>query len=210
MEPQAAAQIAKGLATVIENTQEPDYACRLSLGDALAALAAKIETQAAAQIASRGAERFAAPLENPQETDSDHLSSLGRSLAALAAKMEPQAAAQIAKGLAGALQSTPETDSDRLSRLGSALAALAAKMEPQAAVQIASRGAQRFASAGSRRGTEISFLYGRSRADRAQPIGRKVWSEVWWGCVEIRGTGRCFGHQKHRQSGTATAGEGRA
>ena len=56
MEPQAAAEIAKGLAAALENPQETDFHRLLSLGDALAALADKIEPQAAAEIA-KGARR---------------------------------------------------------------------------------------------------------------------------------------------------------
>jgi hypothetical protein len=55
---------------------------RLStLGGALVVLAAKMEPQAAAEIAKG----LATALENPQETNSDRLSSLGKSLAAFCA-----------------------------------------------------------------------------------------------------------------------------
>ena len=97
MEPQAVAEIARGLATALENPQLTDSDRLSSLGNALEALAAKMEPQAAAEIAKRGAQRLVAALENPQLTDSDRLSSLGNALEALAAKMEPQAAAEIAK-----------------------------------------------------------------------------------------------------------------
>ena len=88
----------------MENPQETDSDRLSGLGGALAALADKMEPQAAAEIARRGAQRLAAALENPQETNSNRLSSLGNALAALANKMEPQAAAEIAKGLAAALE----------------------------------------------------------------------------------------------------------
>jgi hypothetical protein len=81
-----------------------------SLDNALAELTAKMETQAAAEIANG----LAAALENPQETDSYCLPILGSALAALAAKMEPQAAAEIANGFAAALENPQETDSYRL------------------------------------------------------------------------------------------------
>ena len=51
----------------------------------VAELATKIEPQAAAEIARRGAQRLVAAMENPQETDSDRLSSLVSVLAELAA-----------------------------------------------------------------------------------------------------------------------------
>jgi hypothetical protein len=78
MEPQAAAEIAKGFAAALENPQETDSVRLSSLGDALAALAAKMEPKVAAATAMG----LAAALENPQETDSVRLSSLGKSLAA--------------------------------------------------------------------------------------------------------------------------------
>ena len=132
-----AAELGRRLAAALENPQETDSDRLSHLGDALAALANKMEPQAAAEIARRGAQRLAAALENPQETDSDRLSRLGDALAALANKMEPQAAAEIAKGLAAVLENPQETNSYRLLRLGNALAALANKMEPQAAAEIA-------------------------------------------------------------------------
>jgi hypothetical protein len=141
-----AAKLGSRLAAVLENPQETDFSRLMRLGEALAALTNKMEPQAAAEIAKRGAQRLAAVLENPKETDSLRLSRLDNVLAALANKMEPQAAAEIAKGLAAVLENPQETDSDRLMRLGDVLAALANKMEPQAAAEIAKRGAQRLAA----------------------------------------------------------------
>ena len=92
MEPQAAAEIAKRgaqrLVAALENPQLTDSDRLSSLGDALAALVAKMKPQAAAEIAKRGAQRLVAALENPQLTDSDRLASLGDALAALVAKMD--------------------------------------------------------------------------------------------------------------------------
>ena len=137
MEPQAAAEIAKGLAAALENPKETDLYSLSNLGNALAALAAKMEPQAAAEVAKG----LAMALENPKETNSGRLSFLGSALAALADKMEPQAAAEIAsrgvQRLVAALENPKETDPDRLSILCRALAALAAKMDPQAAAKIA-------------------------------------------------------------------------
>jgi hypothetical protein len=122
------AKLGPQVAAALENSRETDPSHLSSLGRALAAAAAKMEPQAAAEIAGRGAQRLAAALENPQETDPSRLSSLGRALAAVAAKMEPQAAAEIAgrgaQRLAAALENPQETDSDRLSRLGQSLAAV--------------------------------------------------------------------------------------
>ena len=125
-----ATELGRRLAAALENPQETGSD---RLGEAMAALAAKMEPQAAADIAKG----LAAALENPQATDIGPHSGLGKALAALAAKMEPQAAADIAKGLAAALENPQETGFDHLSRLSEALAALAAKMEPQAAADIA-------------------------------------------------------------------------
>jgi hypothetical protein len=79
MEPQAAAELAKGLAAALENPQESNPDRLWNLGNALAALANKMEPQPAAELAKG----LAAALENPQETDSDRLWSLGESLAAV-------------------------------------------------------------------------------------------------------------------------------
>jgi hypothetical protein len=82
-----AAELGRRLAVASEDPQETDYNILLNLCIALAALAAKMEPEAAAEIAKRGVRRLAAALENPQERDLDCLSSLGVALAALAAKM---------------------------------------------------------------------------------------------------------------------------
>jgi len=81
MEPQAAAEFAKGIAAALENPQETNSDRLSSLGDVLAALATNMEPQAAAEFAKG----IAAALENPQETSSDRLSSLGGTLAAFCA-----------------------------------------------------------------------------------------------------------------------------
>jgi hypothetical protein len=73
----------------LENSQKGNSDRLRRLGDALVALANKMEPQAAAEIAKA----LATVLENPQETDPERLSLLGGALAALANKMEPQAAA---------------------------------------------------------------------------------------------------------------------
>ena len=135
MEPQAAAEIAKGLAAALENPQETDSDRLSSLGSALAALAAKMEPQAAAEIAKS----LAAALENPQETDS----TVFRALAVhwqrwrLKWNRRLRRRSQTRCALATALENLQETDSDHLSILGSALAALAEKMEPRPATEIA-------------------------------------------------------------------------
>ena len=73
-----AGEIAKSLATALENPQETDPYRLSSLGNALAALAAKMEPQAPTQMAKS----LATALENPQEANSDRLLSLGKALAA--------------------------------------------------------------------------------------------------------------------------------
>jgi hypothetical protein len=133
LEPQLAAEIAKGIAAALEAPENPQAtdSARLSssLGSTLEALAAKMEPRPAAEIAKGIAAALEAP-ENPQRTDSAHLSNLASALATLAAKMEPQAAAEIAKGLAVAMENQQQMDYDYLSSIGGALAALATKMEP--------------------------------------------------------------------------------
>ena len=127
IEPQAAAEIANGLAEALKNPQETDNRRLSSLGSALAALAAKMEPQAAAEIASRGVQRLAVALENPLVKDFNYPLSLSRALVALAARLKPQAVAEIARQdaqrIVAALENPQDTDSDRLSSLGKALAA---------------------------------------------------------------------------------------
>ena len=146
-----ASELGLNFAAALENPRETNSARLSSLGEALAALAAEMEPQAAAEVARRGAQRLAATLENTQETDPDQLRSLGDALAALASKMEPQAAAEVtrrgAQGLAAALENPQEKDYARLSGLGDALATLAAKIEPQAAAEVKRRAAQGLAAA---------------------------------------------------------------
>ena len=139
MNPNDAASVAEGLAKALENPQETNSDRLSSLGDALAALAARMNPNDAASVARTAV--LAKALENPQETDSDRLSSLGDALAALAARMNPNDAASVADGLAKALENPQETNSDRLSSLGDALAALAARMNPNDAASVAARGA---------------------------------------------------------------------
>jgi hypothetical protein len=142
-----AAVLGDRLAAALENPQETDPYRLSILVQALAALADRMEPQAAAEIAKGGAQRLAAALENQKKTNSVQLSRLGQAVAALANRMEPQAAAEIAKGFAAALENTQETNPYRLYSLSQALAALANRMEPQAAAEIAKRGAQRLAAA---------------------------------------------------------------
>jgi general stress protein YciG len=128
-----AAEFGRRLAAALDNPQETDYDHLSSFSSALAALAAKMEPQAAAEIAKG----LATALENPQGTDFNRVLNLGSVLAALVAKMEPQAAAKIAIGLAAALENPQETNSNRIWNLSRALAALTARVEPQAAAEIA-------------------------------------------------------------------------
>jgi hypothetical protein len=124
MEPQASAEIAKGLAAALENPQETNSNRLRGVSKALAALADKMEPQALAEIAKD----LAAALENRQETNSVRLEWLGDALAALANKTEPQVAAEIAKRgaqrLAAALENPQGTDSYLLQGLGTRLAAV--------------------------------------------------------------------------------------
>ena len=105
-------EAADGLAKALENPQETNSDRLSSLGDALAALAARMNPNDAASVA----DGLAKALENPQETNSYRLSSLGDALAALAARMNPNDAASVAaRGaavLAKALENPQETNSD--------------------------------------------------------------------------------------------------
>jgi hypothetical protein len=137
MEPQPVAEIAKRLATALENTQESNSVRLSRLDSALAALAANMEPQAAAEIAKG----LTAALDNVQTTD---FSRLDAPFAALAAKTKPRTAEEIAKGLVLTLENSQDKDSKRFlaSLLSRALAALAANMERKAAAEIARQAGQ--------------------------------------------------------------------
>jgi hypothetical protein len=81
METRAVVEIARGLLAALEDPKESDSDRLLSLSNTLATLANRMEPQAAAEIAKRGALRLAAALEDPKESDSDRLSNLGNALA---------------------------------------------------------------------------------------------------------------------------------
>jgi hypothetical protein len=89
----SSAKLCGHLAAVLENPQETDSGPLWRIGNALASLANKMDSQAALEIANC----LAAALENPQEANSVRRSSLGHAVAALANKLEPQAAAKIAR-----------------------------------------------------------------------------------------------------------------
>jgi hypothetical protein len=74
MEPQAAAEIAKGLAAASENSKKSDSNELFYLSNALATLINKAGPQTAAKIARPVARQLASALENPQESSSDQLS----------------------------------------------------------------------------------------------------------------------------------------
>ena len=99
------------LVTALENPQQTDSYRLATLGEAVAALAARMEPQEAARIA----DRMVTALENPQQTDSYRLAYLGKAVAALAARMEPQEAARIADRMVTVLENPQQTDSYRLS-----------------------------------------------------------------------------------------------
>jgi hypothetical protein len=135
MEPDAAASVAAReaavLAKALESPQETDFVRLSCLADALGALAAHINPDAAPGVAHG----LAKALESPQETNPNRLFDLGRALAALAARMNPDDAARVANGLAKVLNDAESAKADRLWSLGRALAALAlaARMNPDAA-----------------------------------------------------------------------------
>ena len=103
LEPQAATKIAVVLAAALEDPQAaysgpdrigPDRLEELSI--ALAALADKMEPQAAPEIAKQGAQGLVVALKSLPEPSPYPLSDFGFALAALANKMEPHSAAEIA------------------------------------------------------------------------------------------------------------------
>ena len=84
-----AARGASVLAKALENPKETNFYRLSSLGNALAALAPRINPEEAASLGNVLVEA----LENPQETNPDRLSGLGSALAALAVRMNPEEAA---------------------------------------------------------------------------------------------------------------------
>jgi energy-coupling factor transporter ATP-binding protein EcfA2 len=132
---------AEGLTKAMENSQATE-AYRLStMGEALAALAGRMESKEAAGVSSRGAQVLAKTLENSEETHPFILSMMGKPLAALAGRMESKEAAGVllrgAQVLAKALENSEETNPVFLPWLGKALAALAARMESKEAAGVA-------------------------------------------------------------------------
>jgi hypothetical protein len=144
-EPQIAQELAtrsvQGIVTALKTAQITNSYQLSNLGETVAALAAKLEPQAAWDITKPVAQRLFAALEIDQTTNSEELPLLGEALAALALEMEPQTALQITKPatqrLVTALESEQITDSKKLLRLGEALAALAATLDRQNAAEMA-------------------------------------------------------------------------
>ena len=107
------------LTEALKDPEETDSVRVRSLGDTLAALAARMDSKEATSVANRLAKELA----DPNETDPDRLSRLGYALAALSAHLSPNDATHAADRLAKLLWDPNETDPGRLSRLGYALAA---------------------------------------------------------------------------------------
>ena len=92
MDPQEAAQTADRLVTVLEQPQPTDSSRLESLGEAIAALAARMDPREAARTAA--SHRLVTVLEQPQPTDSFRLCPRQGS-SSLAARMDPQEAARL-------------------------------------------------------------------------------------------------------------------
>jgi hypothetical protein len=128
-----AGKLGRRLAADLQNAKETDRYRPSFLASALTALAAKMESQTAAEIAKA----LASTLENPNETDHNRLSSLERALVALTKRLESQTAAEIARRLVAALEKTEVTAPSWLSGLDSA--ELTKRLESQTAAEIARR-----------------------------------------------------------------------
>jgi hypothetical protein len=162
VDPETATEIAFGLASALENSKKSDFDRLFYLGNALAALANKIEPQTAAKIAEPASRQLAAALENPQESTSNGLSRLAYELLRLKPQSETVRYPADLKTLIdvinfrtdetslnlkrvldeiesrrSSLKNPKESNSDRLLRLSEALLALANKMEPHATAEIA-------------------------------------------------------------------------
>ena len=131
------------LAEALVNPRETNPDRLSSISHALAAVAARTDSNGASSEAARGASVLVKALENPQEMDSDRLSSLGESLAAVAAWTDPNSASsEAARGasvLVKALENPQETDSFRLRSFGETLAAFADGMDREHAAGVADR-----------------------------------------------------------------------
>src|SRR5262249_25251726 len=124
-----ATEMADHVVKALENSKETDGDRISGLGQALAALAARIEPKASASVvAASGAQVLVKALENWKETPGygDPVSRLGQALEALAGRMEPKEAASVAERVVTALENSKQTYG--LSPLGEALAALAGRM----------------------------------------------------------------------------------
>ncbi|MEI7939963.1 MAG: TIR domain-containing protein, partial [Verrucomicrobiota bacterium] len=183
--PSWASTAATLLADALENPQEQNSDRLFSFGEALAALAGRMNATNAAPVA----ERIAKALENSQEKDSDRLHRLGEVLAVLTGRMDATNAAPVAERgavvLARALENTQEQGFDRLSGLGGALAALAGRMNATNAAPVAERGAVVLAKALENPQGKISFrlprlggalaaLVGWMDATNAAPVAERI------------------------------------
>jgi hypothetical protein len=118
---------------VLAKTLEKQHYRMPSLGGALAALAAPMNSTDAAPLA----ERLAKVLGNPHEDDYDRLWTLGEALAALAARMNPNDAVPVSERLVKALGNPEEKNTLRLWALGEALANVAAQIQRAKQTQLA-------------------------------------------------------------------------
>jgi hypothetical protein len=141
---------ATSLANTLESTTDTDLYRLSRLGNALGALAARMNPADAAKLVGRGATVLVDRLENTKETEAFSLDNLGATLAALSAPMNPTDAAEVAGRAATVLAKTlvdlakqkenpNSNDSIAMARLGYALGALAAPMNPTDAASVAGR-----------------------------------------------------------------------
>ena len=178
--PSWASTAATLLADALENPQEQNSDRLFSFGEALAALAGRMNATNAAPVA----ERIAKALENSQEKDSDRLHRLGEVLAVLTGRMDATNAAPVAERgavvLARALENTQEQGFDRLYGLGTALAALAGRMNATNAAPVAERIAKALENPQEKDsfrllslGEALAVLIGRMDATNAAPVAER-------------------------------------
>ncbi len=143
VESKEAAGLADRLVKVLEEPKETDAALLSIIGKALAALASKMETKAAAVVTGRVAHRLIELLEDPEETEDYYLFRLLQALYALAAKIAPKEAVSFANRLVKVLEDPNVTEGHGLDMLPEVLTSLVAKMELKDAAVVAGRVARR-------------------------------------------------------------------
>jgi hypothetical protein len=142
MDPGESVKLAEELVAMIQIAPEAQYDGLSTMAEALAVLAGRMDTNAAATVTASGAVALAEAMEKMHETNNfGYFGLSSEALVKLAKRMDPIAAAFLADDLAKTMEGPLGTNSDRLSGWAKALAAVAGRMNTEVAATVAARGA---------------------------------------------------------------------